>query len=104
MTDRDSAQLDVPSPVALRRRCDRLLWQKQQDAKRLAEERAKLAEIDQYLAIAPAVDEALDKLSEEMFGSLTHVIEQQLTIALQEVLDQPGLALKVEREFKRGAA
>jgi ABC-type glutathione transport system ATPase component len=104
MTDRDNAQLDVPSPSGLRKRCDRLLWQQQQDAKRLADERAKLMQIDEYLAIAPAVDDALDKLSEAMFGSLTRVIEQQLTIALQEVLDQPDLALKVEREFKRGAA
>lgn len=102
--DRDSAQLDVPSPIALRKRCDRLLWHQQQDAKSLANERTKLAQIDEYLAIAPAVDVALDKLSEEMFGSLTKVIEQQLTVALQEVLDQPDLALKVEREFKRGAA
>jgi len=104
MTDRDSEQLDVPSPGALRKRCDRLFWQQQQDAKSLSNERAKLTQIDEYLAIAPAVDEALDKLSEEMFGSLTRVIEEQLTIALQEVLDQPDLALKVEREFKRGAA
>ena len=102
--DRDNGQSDIPSPTALRRRCDRLLWQQQQDAKLLASERAKLAQIDDYLAIAPAVDEALDKLSEAMFGSLTRVIEEQLTVALQEVLDQPDLALKVEREFKRGAA
>src|SRR5439155_596626 len=33
-----------------------------------------------------------------------NVIEQQLTVALQEVLDQPDLVLKVEREFKRGGA
>jgi ABC-type glutathione transport system ATPase component len=104
MTDRDNAQLEVASPGALRKRCDRLLWHQQQDAKQLASERAKLAQIDEYLAIAPAVDDALDKLSEAMFGSLTRVIEEQLTVALQEVLDQPDLRLKVEREFKRGAA
>jgi ABC-type glutathione transport system ATPase component len=102
--DRDSAQPDVPSPGGLRKRCDRLLWQQQQDAKALANERAKLAQIDEYLALAPAVEEALDKLSEEMFGSLTRVLEEQLTVALQEVLDQPDLALKVEREFKNRTA
>jgi ABC-type glutathione transport system ATPase component len=102
--DGHSEQFDVPSPSALRKRCDRLLWQQQQDVKSLAAERAKLAQIDEYLALAPSVEEALDKLSEEMFGSLTRVIEQQLTIALQEVLDQPDLVLKVDRQFKNKAA
>jgi ABC-type glutathione transport system ATPase component len=102
--DGHSEQFDVVAPSALRKRCDRLLWQQQQDAKALAAERAKLVEIDEYLALAPAVEEALDKLSEEMFGSLTRVIEQQLTVALQEVLDQPDLVLKVDRQFKNKAA
>jgi ABC-type glutathione transport system ATPase component len=106
MTDRDSPnlQLAIPAPNALRKRCDRLLWQQQQDVRRLEEERAKLVQIEEYLALAPAIEEALDKLSEEMFGSLTRVIEQQLSIALQEVLDQPDLTLKVERQFKNRAA
>jgi ABC-type glutathione transport system ATPase component len=49
------------------------------------------------------VDEALEKLSQEMFGKLTAVIEEHLTRALQEVLEQ-NIALKVTREFKRGTA
>ena len=38
-----------------------------------------------------------------MFGKLTAVIEQHLTRALQEVLEQ-NIVLKVNRDFKRGAA
>ena len=45
----------------------------------------------------------LDKLSEAMFGEITRGIEQQLTLALKEVLEQ-DLALKVTRDFKRGVA
>jgi ABC-type glutathione transport system ATPase component len=101
---RDETQLEIPSSASLRNRLSRLTWHHEADTKSLAAERDKLAQIDEYLAIAPSVDQALDQLSEEMFGSLTKVIEQQLTTALQEVLDQPDLVLKVEREFKRGGA
>jgi hypothetical protein len=91
-------------PVAPRRRLDNLLGQHDRLSKDLASKRQQIDQVDSYLTIAPAVDAALDKLSEAMFGSLTKVIEQQLTVALQEVLDQPDLTLKVEREFKRGGA
>src|SRR5882724_1333411 len=93
----------IKSPARVRSRLAGLQGQR----KRLASDRARcaaeLARIDEYLAIAPQVDEALEKLSREMFGKLTELIERNLTVALQEVLEQ-NIVLKVEREFKRGTA
>ena len=63
----------------------------------------RLVELTEYLEIAPQVEAALETLSEELFGKLAKLIEAKLTVALQEVLGQP-IVLKVQRDFKRGAA
>src|SRR5205823_10688768 len=63
----------------------------------------RLDAIAQYLAIADSVEEALEKLGDQLFGELVRIIETNLTIALREVLEQP-ISLKVERQFKRGVA
>jgi hypothetical protein len=64
---------------------------------------AEHSRLNAYLAISDAVDQALDKLSEEMFGQIVRVLEEKLTLALQEVLEQP-IVLKAERDYKRGSA
>jgi DNA repair exonuclease SbcCD ATPase subunit len=98
-----NADQTISSPVKLRSRLDRLQGQRESQMKLRESRQRDIAAIDEYLEIAPAVEEALDKLSEAMFGSLTKVIERQLSLALQEVLEQ-NLVLKVERQFKRGGA
>src|SRR5882724_3836749 len=90
-------------PEVLRRRFDKLDGQRirlQRDQQRIA---GLLAELADYLAIAPQVEAALEVLSNALFGTLADLIERHLTLALQEVLQQP-ITLKVERDFKRGAA
>jgi hypothetical protein len=62
-----------------------------------------LEKVTAYLSIAEAVDQALDKLSEQLFGRMVKILEQKLTLALQEVLEQP-IQLKVNRDYKRGGA
>jgi hypothetical protein len=64
---------------------------------------AELESVSAYLGIADAVEAALDKLSEQLFGRVVRILEEQLTKALQEVLDQ-ALTLKVSRDNKRGVA
>ena len=95
--------IDLPSPGTARIRFERLEAQRQAILRLRQEKAARLAALAEYLGLAPAVDEALDRLSEELFGRLAKIIEQNLTLALQEVLAQP-IQLKVEREFKRGTA
>lgn len=60
-----------------------------------------LAVVTEYLAIAEAVDQALDKLSEQLFGQIIKVLEEMLTLALHDVLEQT-IVLKAIREYKRG--
>jgi hypothetical protein len=64
---------------------------------------AELQKVTAYLGIADAVDQALDKLTEQLFGRIVKILEEKLTLALQEVLEQP-IMLKVNREYKRGGA
>ena len=68
-----------------------------------AKKTAELETVAAYLGIADSVEEALDKLSEQLFGRIIKVLEEKLTLALQEVLDQP-IALKVTRDYKWGGA
>lgn len=60
-----------------------------------------IASLGGYLAINEDVERALDQLSELLLGSVARVLEEQLTVAVQEVLQQP-VALKVDRAFRRG--
>jgi hypothetical protein len=63
----------------------------------------KLEKMTAYLGIADTVAQALDKLSEQLFGRIVKILEEKLTLALQEVLEQP-IVLKVNRDYKRGVA
>src|SRR5258706_8236339 len=100
----DDDPLGPPAPPeVLRRRFDKLDGQRirlQRDQQRITD---LLSELSDYLAIAPQVEAALEVLSNALFGALADLIERHLTLALQEVLQQP-ITLKVERDFKRGAA
>ena len=99
----DTQSAPLRSPVAAQQRLQFLV----RDQERLRKERDREAtaqeRLNGYLAIAEAVDEALDKLSEDMFGQIVRVLEEKLTLALQEVLEQP-IVLKAERSYKRGSA
>lgn len=59
--------------------------------------------IRSYLAIHDKVSDTLATLNRQLFRELLDLIEQKLTIALQEVLDQP-LRLRAEVDWKRSAA
>lgn len=98
-----SPSTTLASPAVLRSRYDRLEGQRRNVARMRDAKRRRLAQVEDYLALAPGVDEALDKLSEELFGKLAGVVERQLTFAIQEVLGQ-AIVLKVDRDFKRGGA
>lgn len=91
------------SPESLRRRCDRLEGQRAILADQRTDRAAKLEAVREFLDLAPGVEDALETLGQELFGRLARLIEEKLTAAIQEVLAQP-IQLRVERDFKRGAA
>ena len=92
-----------PTPQAARGRLDRLKWQREAHAKKLAEAEDRLGELDAYLAISDGVSGALEALNERLFRQVLGVVEEKLTVALREVLEQP-LTLRAEVDFKRGGA
>ncbi|MEQ8820763.1 MAG: DNA repair protein [Sumerlaeia bacterium] len=91
------------SPESLGRRFERLAGRRDSLRRALAEKDLQLAELDAYLALEKPVEDALEHLSQTMFSSITRVIEEKLTLALQEVLEQ-SIALRVTSDYKFGKA
>ena len=104
MDDQLATQVAEPqSPVALRRRADRLLHQREEHEKQSLQLAHEFAQLNAYLAIADQVTTALEQLNEQLFRQLLTVVEEKLTIALHEILNQP-ITLKAVADFQRGAA
>ena len=62
-----------------------------------------LNELDRYLAIAVNVTEALEILSDQLFRETLTTIENKLSIALQEILEQP-IKLIAKPSWRNSAA
>jgi hypothetical protein len=93
----------LPAPVAVRQRLERVLGRRQERQRRASAVQLRRDELAAYLAVADKVTAALEVLSEQLFKELLGVVETKITIALQEILDQP-IRLRADAEFKRGAA
>jgi hypothetical protein len=94
---------DSPLHAEARRRTDRLIDQREERVRRSQRLASRFDRLNAYLAIADKVTVALERLNEQLFQQLLGVVEEKLTIALQEILDQP-LKFKVTADFKRGGA
>lgn len=90
---------EIPSPEGLRDRVNGLLRDRKNYKKQLHSAEAKLKKVQQYLTVAPKVTDALDALSQQLFEQLVGILEEKLTIALQEVLEQP-IKLRADTSFK----
>jgi ABC-type glutathione transport system ATPase component len=95
--------LEPDGTHSLRERHAELRGQRKTLARERDEVSRALKELEAALELAPKVEQALEHLSEELFGRLARTLETHLTRALQEVLEQP-IELKVRRDFKRGSA
>ncbi len=93
----------IAPPKTVRARHAKLAAFKEQAEKDLADTRSDLEAVRKYLALSARVTEALETLNQQLFRQLLGVIEEKLTIALQEVLEQP-IVLKAAVEWKRNAA
>jgi hypothetical protein len=69
----------------------------------LLEVQSELSQVQRYLSLSEKVTSALESLSHQLFRELLDVIEEKLTMALQEVLEQP-IQLKAEVQWRRNAA
>ena len=93
----------LQSPVDLRKQLDRFTWRREQMTRELKQSNQQLEAIEDYLSISEKVTEALDTLSQKLFEEVLGTLQEKLSIALQEVLEQP-IKFKASASFKRGAA
>jgi ABC-type glutathione transport system ATPase component len=91
------------APAELRRRLDRLQDRRDERVKRSMELSARFETLNGYLEIADGVSLALKSLSDRLFQQTLDVVQEKLTIALQEILEQP-IQFRATADFKRGAA
>jgi ABC-type glutathione transport system ATPase component len=91
------------APHDLRRRANRLIDRRSDRLGEATNLSKLIAERDKYLAIGDKVSVALERLSQQLFKEVLGVVEDKLTIALQEILEQP-IRLRAEADFKRGVA
>jgi len=98
-----SPQQELSSPKALQRRCWELAAVRKQKSKEAALLTDQMQQTEQYIAISDQVSEALETLSGQLFEQQLELIQEKLTIALQEVLEQP-LKLKAVAEWKHKGA
>ena len=97
----ESGPLRPPGDV--RRRLDRLQDRRDERVKKSVELNTKFRVLDEYLGIADGVSTALKTLSDRLFQQTLDVVQEKLTIALQEILEQP-IQFRANADFKRGAA
>ena len=83
--------------------CSQIKGQQSLLEKSLVADRARLKETERYLDVSGRVTTALEKLNEEIFRKEIQLVEDSLTRALQDVLDQP-ISLKAEVSWKNNAA
>ena len=94
--------MQMPTLWKLENRCVLIEGQRRQLRNQVNERARQLKELDSWLELAPKVDETLEALTQRLLDDLVHQLEDLMTKALREVIEQP-LTLKAETAEKRGA-
>ncbi|MCI0377463.1 MAG: hypothetical protein L0215_07645 [Gemmataceae bacterium] len=97
------ARDQLPSPQAARNSLMELTINQKTHRRELKAAQDRQEKVREELALAPKVEEALKRLSDRLFADLLDILEEKLSVALREVLEQP-IRLCTLRDFKRGAA
>jgi hypothetical protein len=92
----------MPTLRNLENRCVLIEGQRRQLRNQVNERARQLKELDCWLELAPKVDETLEALTQRLLDDLVRQLEDLMTKALREVIEQP-LTLKAETAEKRGA-
>ncbi len=91
------------SPETLRRKAEQLAGRRAEHLAALERIRSQIVETDRYLQLAEPVTDALRTLGLQLFEQVLGTMQARLTVALQEVLEQP-LEFRAAADFKRGSA
>jgi len=89
--------------LSLRRRLDRLAFARQEAIRQVAANTVELERLIGYLRTADRVSTALEKLNQDLFSTLLGTVQEKITIALQEILEQP-ISFHAEAGFSRNSA
>ena len=84
-------------------RIQRLQWQRRDRQQALQRVQASIDSLDSFLEISDQVTDALDVLSQQLFSETLHLLQDKMTIGLQEVLGQP-IQFKATPGFKNNSA
>ncbi|QDT31677.1 P-loop NTPase family protein [Thalassoglobus polymorphus] len=103
LTNVKSESEHLQAPESVRRRTNRLIDRREERVLQSQRLDKSFRELNAFLDIADDVSLALEQLSEELFQQLLGMVQEKLTIALQEILDQP-VKFRARPDFKRGAA
>ncbi len=101
--DKGRLMQSIDSPQKARNLYIKLNTLKEEAEKKLNKTIIEIQKIQKYLALSDKVTEALEILNKELFDKLLGVIEEKMSIALQEVLEQP-IRLKAKVDWKRNSA
>ncbi len=97
------AEEALRGPEQARRKLAVLLSKRHDRERRSVKMALEFEQLNAYLAIADQVTAALEQLNQQLFRQLLALVEEKLTIALQEILEQP-ISFHADADFKRGAA
>jgi hypothetical protein len=93
----------IETPASARKRFEGLAGQRRALATLKERKAERLNEVNEFLALVPAIDDAMEKLSAELFGKLAELLMSHLTSILQDVLQQP-IKVVATQDHKRGSA
>lgn len=94
---------DEPDPIRLRRRLDQLAFARQEAILEFDANLRELSKLAIYLKTAEKVSSALEKLNQDLFSNVLATVQDKITIALQEILEQP-ITFHAQAGFSRNSA
>jgi len=99
-TEKEAVSTDL---VALRRRLDQLAFARAEATREFDSNSKELEKLAKYLQTAEKVSGALEKLNQDLFSTLLGTVQEKITIALQEILEQP-ITFRAQAGFSRNSA
>ena len=94
---------ELTSPAQAWQRLERLAGLREEKQRRYQLISGEIESIEQFLEIADGVTDALELLSQQLFRDDLDGLQAKMSLALQDVLQQP-VQFKATADFKRGSA
>ena len=93
----------IADPQQIRRKLDQLSFARHEASREFDGNTKELEKLASYLQTAEKVSVALEKLNQDLFSSLLGTVQEKITIALQEILEQP-ITFHAKAGFSRNSA